>query len=377
VATRFWLLRDGPAVNINLPAPFPYSAWDDTTQVGGNFRMFNRKLSPANTTGPECNIDQGVGGAEFTYLWLQYVSEPLAAQTIAGTCKGQIRVSQDSALSRADQVVSSLKICSGDGATTRGHLLALGPHGTTNDFAGPFGQNRKIADGDALTSTAAQEGDRLVLEVGWEPSLTPDTIESFVCCYVGDDNAGDLPEDETETSQALNPWFELSQDLVFQPALGPLAVEQARGFAERRRDIRGRSARGLARARWDSPTFDFAVAEELEAPGDRMVHGGRRRELRLRPLSRARARAGQEVLVEELVAELDAAGDRLNHAARRAELRGVGSVRFARSLSLGGGAEPPFILVDVLPKHALGEFYKREVWARTGLKVGGRPPWRR
>jgi hypothetical protein len=111
--------------------------------------------------------------------------------------------------------MSTLKVVSNDGQTLRGTLLTLGSHGNQNLYVTPptDPQNRLIADGDALTPVAVQLGDRLVLELGTEPSDEP-LLSDFVCMYVGDSHAGDLALDETSTAD-LDPWIQFSNDILF------------------------------------------------------------------------------------------------------------------------------------------------------------------
>jgi len=152
-----------------------------------------------------------VGASEETVLVRQYVSAPIAAQTISGTVKLQARAREEAAGMNARDFLL-LKVVSNDGSTVRGTLLALNSYKNTE--LNTTLTNKTWADGDALTSVTAQAGDRIVAEIGvaWLSILNRSCWVNF-----GDNSATDLPENETETA-AYNPWLEFSMDIVFQGA---------------------------------------------------------------------------------------------------------------------------------------------------------------
>lgn len=158
--------------------------------------------------------DEG-NAADTKWRIMQYVSEPLPAQTISGTIKGQIRAGEEALLDNYDRVVIGIRVVSNDGATVRGTLLAVGSYAAANEFTlnSVNKTNRKIADGDALSSLAISANDRLVIELGvmTAGSTGFDGSEILV---LGDDSGTDLPEDETTTA-ANNAWIEFSADLFF------------------------------------------------------------------------------------------------------------------------------------------------------------------
>ena len=215
LATRLLLSRDtglNPDPGVSPVSPSFDPGWDDTAQFGGRFRMVVPPLFVSQ--GPEGFFNNAPESTNVKYLWVQYISDPLNAQTISGTIKGQIRVAQSFVEQRFDQVVASIRACSNDGTIIRGTLLSIGGHGTTNLFEAGTPENRKIFDGDSLTPLVLLEGDRLIFEVGSQAATDAPEVGEFITMICGDDGGSDLPEDET-TQSALNPWIEFSQTLLF------------------------------------------------------------------------------------------------------------------------------------------------------------------
>ena len=168
-------------------------------------------------------------------LVAQYTSPALSgAQTITGTVKGQIRANESaSALAVAQMLVW---VMAPDGSN-RGTLLA---HNTT--YASQFTTsstpaNRKFPLGGAaaLSSVAAQDGDYIVIEVGWR-RFANDTTNRTGRLNLGAAAGTDLPENETATSGT--PWVEFSQSLAFVG--GTVIVTQAYTQVLRRRYARER-----------------------------------------------------------------------------------------------------------------------------------------
>lgn len=164
----------------------------------------------------------GQSGANQDILFAQYVSAPMVAHNFGGTIKGQALVAEGLAnANRRSQL--KVYVISGDATTVRGVLLDLDNSALSNEWAvGGTGTNRKFplnyaGAGTALTPVNALQGDRLVLEIGCRG--TPPDTGSYQSQIRFDESgtAGDLPENETETSTTFNPWIELSDDIAFIP----------------------------------------------------------------------------------------------------------------------------------------------------------------
>ncbi len=171
-------------------------------------------MSPTRTGSNFNSFANGFGTANQDQVILQFVSPPLAAQTVSGNVKAIIRASEGSAGSdfRSQMTV---RIIGWDGVTFRGTLLAHDTGALASEWATTL-TNRKFpvnyaGSGGALTPVAAQLGDRLVVEFGFRchaAVFSNGTIE------VGDASLTDLVEDEVGTTQN-NPWIEFDNDLVF------------------------------------------------------------------------------------------------------------------------------------------------------------------
>jgi len=148
----------------------------------------------------------------------QYISEPLAPQTITGTIKGQIRAAQGLSAAADMNAQMLVKVVSNDGLTERGVLLPLDNSALSSEYVtGVMYENRKFplaSASYALNSVVTQDGDRLVFEIGTNAHNSVGNIFTHTLVF-GDNSATDLPEDEATTA-ANNPWIELSQSILFQ-----------------------------------------------------------------------------------------------------------------------------------------------------------------
>ena len=147
-------------------------------------------------------------------LWRQYVSDPLAAQTISGTVTAQMQCLEANA---GNNLFLTMKIlvCSFDGSTTRATLLAVTR--ATSLEIGTALTNRTFPS-TALTSYTCIGGDRLVIEIGAGglPVATSGTQgHNFTFRVGGAASSGDLPVDETTTTATYRPWVQFSTDLDF------------------------------------------------------------------------------------------------------------------------------------------------------------------
>jgi len=191
-------------------APDPAAGWHDVSQmvryplaagVGFASAMATRSVTrPASMPNP---FDQLIG---------QWISEPLAAQTISGTVKGQMRARESgSAADARAQVV--IKVVSGDGQTVRGTLVDFSGAALSSEFSTTM-TNRKFPlaaiSPVTMSSVVAQAGDRLVIEIGSRRSGADPGSTEF---RLGESGGSDLPEDET-TTQDQNPWMEFSSAIT-------------------------------------------------------------------------------------------------------------------------------------------------------------------
>ena len=198
-ATRIYL----PSTGTNAVSP-AFGGWGDTTTgAPDRIRCVTKKIG--TTMIGESFTSGGGGPGNTTYLNRQYVSDPIAAQTISGTVKGQVRGTDNTATVYSAILI---RVVSNDGSTVRGTLLAL--TAGANDYPAAL-TNRYTPASTALAAVTAQNGDRIVIEIGISKTAGGAKVisQSF-----GDDSATDLPENETETL-AYNPWIEFSQNIIF------------------------------------------------------------------------------------------------------------------------------------------------------------------
>lgn len=162
----------------------------------------------------------------------QYVSDPLAAQSISGTVKMQLMTREYDDTDNVGALLTCIKVVSNDGSTVRGTLLSLGNYGPASEFINdPSHRNKTGADGDSLTAVSAQSGDRLVVEIGYTDGslgITPEASAKW------GERATDLPENETQTTDGTG-WIEFSADIQMRDqditGAGNIASAEAFGTA--------------------------------------------------------------------------------------------------------------------------------------------------
>lgn len=155
---------------------------------------------------------QPATGAGTTSLSRQFVSDPIAAQTLAaGTVKGTIRALESAVNDNIDVVPMAIYVFSGDGSTLRGTILTKGNYGPVGEFNNSL-RAKRSADGDATSQVVALAGDRVVIEIGFGNTTAGTSITGTL--NFGDDSATDLGDNETDTA-ANNPFVELSITVVF------------------------------------------------------------------------------------------------------------------------------------------------------------------
>lgn len=204
MATRFYLPNTGAsAVN-----PSFTGAWTETA-TADRIRAVIGRQQTAMTNKATAQTATAAGSRS---LSRQFVSDPIAAQTLAaGTVKGTIRALESAVNDNVDVVSLAIYVFSNDGNTLRGTVLALGNYGPVAEFNTTL-RNKRSADGDATSSVVAQDGDRLVFEIGFGNTTIGTSINATL--NYGDNSATDLADNETGTT-ADNPFIELSIDVVF------------------------------------------------------------------------------------------------------------------------------------------------------------------
>jgi hypothetical protein len=205
MATRFYLPNSvGGAAAPVLPALD--AGWEGSAGVLRLLTLTTRQDSPVVG---RTFAGLGVAGDRVV---VQYVGNPMAAQTIDGTVKAMIRVLEP--LAGDDYFPACvLKVVSNDGSTVTGTLIsAFGggtefPVATSGAIKFPPGWSGL---GTAVTPVATNDGDRPVFEFGFNQLSASVSNATF---RLGDQfNIGDLPETEGDNS-GLNAWIEFSADI--------------------------------------------------------------------------------------------------------------------------------------------------------------------
>jgi hypothetical protein len=180
------------------------SAWERTTNSRYACAVSKQGSAFNEASNSEYNV-----AAQYDAEAVQFISGPLRAQTINGTVKGQFMARQshadaDFCLALIIKVVTAVGI-------TRGVLLSYFPGSISTELPAGAPVNRYCPPSTALTELAIEDGDRLVIEIGFR-SFNTVTTTYYGYLTLGDGAASDLPEDETET-EYLNPWIEFSGNL--------------------------------------------------------------------------------------------------------------------------------------------------------------------
>jgi hypothetical protein len=199
--SRFYL----PSTGTSPYTPPFHTIWNNTGSVA---RM---PLNHVKGNSAMASVGFSAGSTGWNRLVRQFVSAPLAAQTISGTVKQYDRAQKGNSGGSARR--TALRVVGQDG-TVRGVLAYVSGAGFVNGIL----TNGWGFNASALTPVNAQAGDLLVLDVGWLNSNTASSNGHTVLFSFGEDGALDLPEDTT-TIAALNPWLEFSAPILLAPAV--------------------------------------------------------------------------------------------------------------------------------------------------------------
>ncbi len=209
MATRFYLYN----IAVLDVAPAADASWEIATTPFRNLMGTERRGTAFFTS-----AKAETSSAEVDVLHGQFISRPLrGAQTISGFAKAIVRAMESStnANFRAQLLI---KVVSHDGGTVRGTLLAHDTGSIQSEFDAATLTNRKFpvnwsGSGGALSSVVAEDGDRIVVEIGYRAHNTASTSYTSTLEF-GDASDTLLFVNELSTTQ-YTPWLEFSQSLYF------------------------------------------------------------------------------------------------------------------------------------------------------------------
>lgn len=180
------------------------AAWNVTT--GNTQKMMN----PTKDASTIASITSGLTGAAAVrkIILSQWISQPLAAQTMNGTLTGQVRFNMSSISSRTGEGFVYFSVLSAAGVRTEVGTL------TTTALTATLTNRTLISL--TLSAVSVPAGGRFCVDIGWNYSTGSNTATSGVGSF-GSSSATDLAVDNTTTT-ANNPFIKFSQTVVFQNA---------------------------------------------------------------------------------------------------------------------------------------------------------------
>lgn len=193
-------------------APAFSVAWSGNTTQASRRLMFAEKGTSIMADGTTLTI---AAAANSRALDRQYISLPLSGpQVISGTCSGQLLVREFVGNDNVNKIEFSVRLVNEDGTFFRATGLNVGTYSNISEFSTSM-RNKIIASGASatLTNITGQDGDRIVLEIGYATSVggtTPQAAAKW------GEFAGDLPQNESQTVDGAG-WFTFNNvDLVFK-----------------------------------------------------------------------------------------------------------------------------------------------------------------
>jgi hypothetical protein len=199
----------------NLPTPVS-GTWTTTAQMT-RFLMKPYKDGVTPVQAQTINIGASAGNSALDRM---FITPGLnGAQTISGRVSGQLMVRELNTNDDVNRILITARVVHNNGVTIRGVLLPWANYGPTAEFLNNAVRNKSIISGAAtvnVSPVAAQDGDRIVLEIGYQVSAGGTSPQAAAAWGGGAFSSPDLPQDETTTTAAAG-WFDFgSVDLNFR-----------------------------------------------------------------------------------------------------------------------------------------------------------------
>lgn len=201
MATRFYLPSTGAAA-VN---PTNFDDWTVNDNIG-NLACVTTKILSSLSTDANTSVDEN-----YSHCLRQFVSASISGdQTITGTVSAVVMGSKYA--NQGDVSGSRLRVVVVDsaGTTLRGTLLSL--YAGSSEFYDSL-TNRLLANAVGVSSVAALNGDRIVIQIGVYGG--GGTAAKRKAQYrFGDASGSDLQLDDSTTDD-YNPWVELSFNITW------------------------------------------------------------------------------------------------------------------------------------------------------------------
>lgn len=182
-------------------------AWD--TALGSTDKILTRLMRGGSSGLIQSETDLS---ATYDRLIVRYVSDPLAAQTVAGTIDFNFLLRESDAAANMVMHVHAF-LSAGDTNTVRGTLLT--DWIDTNEWAVHASDHSALnVTGVALTSQAATAGDRLIIEIGYQAQNVVATSYTGGL-KVGGSSEAATNETGVSASSTKSGWLQFSQTLLW------------------------------------------------------------------------------------------------------------------------------------------------------------------
>lgn len=204
MATRLYFGNDFPVIT-----PAVNAAWSGGATVSRN-KMRPEKADAAITIGSTISFVAATAG--YKQIDKQFISLPISGSgTISGTFSGVLQVAEFATNDNVDQIIAHMRVVSKDGSTIRGTGIVVGSYGRTNEFSTSATYTSRLIGSGAtatLTNVNYQDGDRIVLELGYCNS-TAGTTPQAAAKWGDTIAAADLAVNETATAVGA-PWIQFN-----------------------------------------------------------------------------------------------------------------------------------------------------------------------
>lgn len=199
---RFYLPSSGSA---DISSVAFNAGWEDTS-IGARLPTVITKQSTTMTT--VSFVDANATNKDI--LFRQYVSDPLAAQTISAQVVAFVILAAERLATNNLFTAIDIRLVSNDGSVIRGTLVSMRRDGSEVVQTTLTSRNNNTGNSTAIT---CHSGDRLIMEVGLggDPAVGSDHDGDL---RIGDAASSDLAAGDGETTDN-NPYIEFTTDLIF------------------------------------------------------------------------------------------------------------------------------------------------------------------